>query len=909
MTTSSPGPLLFTKMNPPPLRRAVLPRTRLLAHLNDSLERPVTLIAASAGFGKSTLIGQWLQMLQGQTRVAWLSLDPGDNDPARFWGYVLATFEQVIPDMGGEIRGLLHGPQAGAIEAAIALLLNRLQLDEQPLVLVLDDYHVITQAEIHRSLAYAIDHLPAHARVVICTRTDPPLPLNRWRARDQLVEVRAEQLRFTREEAHAFLTELMGLPLGPVQTAALETRTEGWAAGLHLAGLSLRGQRSPEEFIAQFAVSHRTALDFLIEEVFAHQPAHIQRFLLQTAVLDRMTPALCDALLDVAQPLGDPWSRLLIDDLEQQNLFLIPLDAERTWYRYHHLFGAALRQRLQRTAPEQVAELHRRAAQWLRGAELPAEAVDHALAAGEAGLAADLIEVAAMSAWLRGETATLQRWIDALPTDVYEQRPTLLLWQGWIRLMHTDWERLAHAVDKAEVALEGQRAPESVHWGELLALKGWLARIWGDAAASYRLTTQALTLLRQHNSYWLAFVGNNAAEAAWDLGDRQAAQAHGEAAVVASERIGDYSLSSFSRGVLGAILSSEGRLSQAAALCHTALEMAMARGFATLPMNAYSQFVLAEVALLRDELDEAQQRAELALGLLPADIMKDAALRTQQILLGVARAQGDAGALDARLTRLEGETARTTAAAMDLRLRAQRAWLLLLDGEHVGAAQLLEGIDLTAPMAARTRGLARLTLALLRVRQQRAEEALGLLGEGVSVASALGTPVELLVAPVKAVALESLGRRDTAEHVLTDALTTAAPEGLVRPFLDLGRPLTPILRRLHHTLPGTHPAAILADELLARLERVVASDHGLQRAAPTAKGQQRIVQSLAEPLSQRELEVLALLAQGATNQQIADQLIITERTAKKHVTNILGKLEATNRTHAVALARSAGLLR
>ncbi|NTU85059.1 MAG: hypothetical protein HGA45_37795, partial [Chloroflexales bacterium] len=362
MSIHPPAPLLRTKITLPPPRRVLLPRGRLLGLLDEGLAQPVTLVAAGAGFGKSTMVSQWLTEMQNAKgnvqngecscadphsaycilhsppQAAWLTLDAGDNDPVRFWRYVLAAVEQAVPGVSTEASALLDGPQTGATDAVIATLLNHLQSSEEPLVLALDDYHVIEHAEIHRGLAYAIDHLPAHVNVVLISRADPPLPLSRWRARGQLTEVRAAQLRFTPEEAHAFLAGPMGLDLAPAQTTVLEARTEGWAAGLQLAALSLRGQPDPDAFIAQFAASHRTALDYLIDEVVARQPSHLQHFLLQTAMLDRLCPALCDAVLGVAQPQGEPYSRLLLNDLEQQNLFLIPLDAERGWYRYHHLF-------------------------------------------------------------------------------------------------------------------------------------------------------------------------------------------------------------------------------------------------------------------------------------------------------------------------------------------------------------------------------------------------------------------------------------------------------------------------------------------------------------------------------------------------------------------------------------------
>lgn len=883
----------------------------------------MTLIAAGAGFGKTTLVNTWLMQIQAAfdrgapgaahapVRYAWLALDADDNDPARFWRYVLAAIDRALPGIGGEATTLAYGSQPSSTEAVIATLLNSMQQVAQPLALVLDDYHLIDQHEIHRHLAYAIDHLPADVHLIIVSRADPPLPLSRWRARDQLVEVRAEQLRFSGAETYAFLVEAMDLTLSPEQIALLEARTEGWAAGLHLAALSLRGQRDPQAFINQFAASHRTALDYLMEDVFAHQPAHIQRFLLQTALLDRMTPALCDALLGVAQPLGDPFSRLVLDDLEQQNLFLIPLDAERTWYRYHHLFSAALRWRLQRLAPEQLPELHRRAARWLADNGFIAEAITHALAADNYDVAAELIESASLATWLRGEAATLQRWISALPDAVCRQHPALLLWRAWIALLLPDLSSLRPAIAQAEVALARDEPPDSPRWGELLALKGWQARFDGGTAESYALTMRALEILDRHESYWRTLVRSNAAHAAWDLGDMAAAKARAIEAIALSEHADNRPLAIPARAIYAWVLLDEGRLHQAAALCDETLTAMTAHGLALLPMNAYCHVVLGEIALLRDDLEGAQQHANDAIALLTPGVLKDALLRALTLLFGVARARGDMSGGAQLLERIEQELRPTGMESLRITIHAHRAMAALLDGQIGEAAMLLDASDRASPSEMRLIAELRMALALLRIDQQRPAEALAMLEPGVQVARLLGLPVTQLVAPIRALALDALAHTDTADQILIDALTRAAPEGMVRPFRALGQRLAPLLRRIQHTLTPTHPAHALIATLLATAEPMIGDDGQTAKLTPAVSyplRQGAMAQPLIEPLSARELEVLALLAQGATNQQIADQLVISERTAKKHVTNILGKLDATNRTHAVARARDAGLL-
>lgn len=323
----------------------------------------------------------------------------------------------------------------------------------------------------------------------------------------------------------------LGLTLAPELAARLEVRTKGWAAGLQLAGLSLRGQADPGSFIAQFAASHRTALDYLIDEVFAQQPAHLQRFLLQTAILDRLCPALCDAVMGVAQPSGEAYSRLLLDAVEGQNLFLIPLDSERSWYRYHHLFGLALRQRLQRQAPELVPALHRRAAAWLTAAGLAVEAIDHALAAGDYAHAADLVETATIPTWLYGEIDTLQRWLAALSPEACAARPDLLLWRAWSAVLLSNWSALEQTLAATEPVLAAQEPPGSPRWGELLALKGWRAALTGEVAAGYDLIMRGLVLLRPDDAFKRGYIGCQAAQAAWVLGDHDVASAQAAEAI------------------------------------------------------------------------------------------------------------------------------------------------------------------------------------------------------------------------------------------------------------------------------------------------------------------------------------------------------------------------------------------
>src|SRR5215203_37628 len=407
---TSGDPLLLTKLTVPSVRRSLVPRMRLSERLDTGLERKLTLLSAPAGFGKTTLLSSWIRVLSGDGRpVSWLSVDSGDNDPARFWRYLVTATDQLQPGSGTTALALLGSPQPPPIEAVLTTVLNELGTMPAEAVLVLDDYHLIESQTIHEALTFLIDHLPPRMHLVIATRMDPPLPLPRLRARGEMTELRAADLRFTPEEAATFLNQVMGLELSAEDTAELEERTEGWIAGLQMAALAMRGQTDISGFIAAFAGSNRYVLDYLAEEVLARQPEGLQTFLLETSVLDRMSAPLCNAVTERAD------GQTALERLEHANLFVIPLDDERHWYRYHHLFVDVLRQRLRQEHPDLVSVLHRRACGWFERRGLVGEAINHALAAQDWERAVRLIESEGITVVLGRQVQTMLGWIDRVP--------------------------------------------------------------------------------------------------------------------------------------------------------------------------------------------------------------------------------------------------------------------------------------------------------------------------------------------------------------------------------------------------------------------------------------------------------------------------------------------------------------
>src|SRR5215210_4727387 len=484
-------PLLLTKLSVPSVRASLVPRLRLSERIEEGTERKLTLVSAPAGFGKTTLLSAWTSQMSSGRSVAWLSLDAADNDPARFWRYFVTAVDQLQPGSGETALALLGSPQAPPIEAILTTLLNELADLEADAVLVLDDYHLIESRAIHEALTYLIGHLPARMHLVISTRADPPLPLARLRVRGEMAELRAADLHFTPEEAAAFLHQVMGLKLSTEEIAELETRTEGWIAGLQMAALAMRDRADVPGFIEGFAGSNRYVLDYLVEEVVNQQPEEVRSFLLETSILGRMCAPLCDTVT------GRPGGQATLERLEHDNLFVVPLDVERRWYRYHHLFADVLRERLCNAGVDRLAELHRRASAWFERQDLAQEAIEHALAAADWQRATRLLVRIVPSFVFRGEFHTALAWLNALPDAVVRANTTLHVYYAGILMYTNQWEAAEIRLQDAEWAVRAGVPPDEarVIRGQMAAIRAALARISGDLALCVTLSRQALDLL------------------------------------------------------------------------------------------------------------------------------------------------------------------------------------------------------------------------------------------------------------------------------------------------------------------------------------------------------------------------------------------------------------------------------
>jgi LuxR family transcriptional regulator, maltose regulon positive regulatory protein len=893
--------LVRTKLYLPSGRHHLVDRPRLTARLNESLTRPLTLLSAPPGFGKTTLLREWL--VQVGARAAWLMLDVDDNDPVRFWSYFIAALQQIDPAIGSSSLALLQSPRATALEPMLRALVNEIdslsqehgtaQLAEEKepgagFVLVLDDYHVIETPDIHQGVSFLLEHIPPHMHLVISSRSDPPLPLARLRARDQLIELHERDLRFRRAEAVTFLNETMSLPLTSEQITALETRTEGWIAGLQLAALSLRGREDVSGFVKAFTGSHRFVFDYLTDEVFAGQPQSIQSFLLQTSILERLSASLCDALTGRAN------TQAMLEELERSNLFLIALDDERHWYRYHHLFADVLRHRLAETSPASVRELHLCASEWFEKEGLVREAVNHALVAQDWERVARLIGDASESLRQRGEFVTLTHWIHALPHAVRHAHPAVCLTYARALLRIGRITDAEASVSEAEHWLEshaqaGDPRIDSVR-GKALALRAQFASRRGEFQQSIELSQRAAQLIAADDLAWRNLVTFTLGDAfRYTVRWTEAKDAYREAAAL-SESAGDHPNALYALGSLGEVLEAEGQLRQAAQQFEEVLRLAQAWGMPNAAATGYAWVGLGRVHCEWNELDVALHEVEAGLARGQQAEITDVLLRGYHALGRIRRAQGEIVGALAAFDEAESVADKMGVAEIKDWIRAQRAQAWLAGGDTQAA------VEWASQFAAQTQDAmypsVPIALAQVWLSQGQPEKALPLLDHALQSAQTVGRLGNALnILTVRAVVQYAQGDLENAFATLEQALELAEPEGYVRVFVDQGAPMA----RLLHRMLTRSSAPSYVRRLLQALGEPVHIDV-------------RTASKLIDRLSPRELEVLHLIVDGATNKEIADELVLTVNTVKRHISNIFGKLEVSNRAQAIARARQLNLL-
>jgi LuxR family maltose regulon positive regulatory protein len=853
--------------------------------------------------------------------VAWLALDAGDSDPHQFLRYLIAALQSIAPAIGGSTLTLLRAAQAPAIETLLPLLLNDLVQLPEGSILILDDYHAIDSPEVHRALTFLVEHLPPQLHLVIASRADPPLPLSRLRARGQLTELRAHDLRFTADEVATFLSEVMGLTLSVEDMAALEARTEGWIAGLQLAALSLRDRPDAQqaEFIEAFTGSNRFVVDYLVGEVLARQPPHLQTFLLQTSILERLCGSLCDAVVlgdapetpHTAHTAQRAYSQLLLEELERNNLFIVPLDDERRWYRYHQLFAQVLRHRLESSASQDtVATLHSRASVWFEQHGLIDNAVRQAFAASDLERVTELIECHALALMERSEDLVVRRWMEQLPPRLVETRPRLAIVAGWLLVRLYRVEALEQLLQTAMRASDA--APVSAEiLGQAAVLRATAARVQERYAAALASAHEALALLPADLSAMRAHAMVTIGVCLMHRGDIAAAEVAFDDAAAIAQSGGSPANAQIATYWLSTLYDRLGRLGDKLRVCEEAIRASRAMQGAPLPYFGKACIGVGEVWYERNELERAQQAITDGLRLLNGSIEQYLVWLAYVLLAQIHQARGAGNAAMETLEEAEAWAVRMQIENRQFHemLAAYRARIWLRQGNLTAALQW--AATCTFDDELRLSHVRRFTLIRVRLAYYRQTPDRGGLDDLASLAARLLTmaeeqqlvrrQIELLM--LQALVAQAQGNLDHALNVLERTLTLAAPEGYLRLFVDEGAPMAALLRAAH--------AAGIMPEYVARLLAAFPSNLStdgttpLPFPIPASPSHKR---NMPDVLTERELEVLRLLAVGHSNQAIAQQLIVAIGTIKRHVNSILSKLGVQSRLQAVARARKIGLV-
>jgi LuxR family transcriptional regulator, maltose regulon positive regulatory protein len=883
--------------------------------LNEGIGRKLTLISAPAGFGKTTLLSEWRMLhLGGEYPLTWVSLEEADNDPTRFLSYLIAALQVIEANVGEAVLASLRSPQPPPTESVLTALINDIASIPEDFALVLDDYHLISHEAVHGAVTFLLDHLPPQAHLVISSRADPPLPLARLRARGQMTEIHADDLRFTPEETVAFLRGSMGLDLPEGSVAALEERTEGWIAGLQLAALSMRGREDISGFIAKLRGSNRYVLDYLAEEVLRHQPDDLEAFLVQTSILDRMSGPLCDAVTD--REAGQE----MLESLERANLFTIPLDEERRWYRYHHLFSEFLRERLHRTQPDQEPRLHRKASAWYEHNGLVHEAVDHALAAADLETGARLIEDNFRDMLAHGEATLLLNWLEALPEELVRSRPQLCIPCAWARLLTGQLEGAELCVQDLELMVDADFPPDrhevpssneevAAVSGEAAAIRAFIVRTRGHVSRSLELSRRALGLLREDNFTLRGIVALNLGGAYSMSGDLAAAEAALTEAITASRRANNAFGVLLAMRELAELQVMGGRLHLAADLYRQSLRIAEQRPF---PAASLAHVGMGELLYEWNDLDGAMHHLTEGVELGERSGSTNIIFPSHALLARVKWAQGDLDGAVRIIQEDEHYVHSLNLSSRDLnRIVAYGARLRLAQGNASAAARLLGqrsiGVD---DQVDHLSVFEYLVLARVLIAQNENDAGLDLLERLLRVAEAtrsMGSAIEILA--VLALAVGAQGDEAQALAALERALSLAEPEGYVRTFVDEGTPMAALLqkslraRRRQRLIGSQEASPEYVGALLMAFRR-----SSVSRTLSTETELLQAVQPPPDPLSARELEVLRLVAAGNSNRDISAQLFVTVDTVKKHLTHIFAKLGVSSRTQALARARALGLI-
>jgi len=905
-----PTPILATKLYIPPARTQLVPRPRLIERMKEGLSsrRKLTLISAPAGFGKTTLVREWI--VNCERPVAWLSLDEGDNENTRLLTYLIAALQTIVPNLGAEALRMVQSTQLPPIESVLTILLNEIAAIPDNIILVLDDYHVIEDKTVGNILTFLLEHLPPQMHLVVTTREDPNLPLARLRARDQLTGLRATDLRFTGSEAAEFLNQVMGLSLSAEDIAALEARTEGWIAGLQLAAISMQGHHDTSTFIKSLTGSHHFVLDYLIEEVLQQQPESVQSFLLRTSILDRMCGSLCDAVLFDSSASGQE----TLEYLERTNLFIIPLDNERHWYRYHHLFGSLLRQRLRQSlTSEEIAKYHIRASNWFENNADPSQAFHHAVTAGDFSRAAMLTEMY----WLRMnesfQNAAWLGWVNQLSEELIRSRPVLCTQMAWSFMNDGDVNASESRLMDAEHSLDGP--PEKIVFVEDAQFRSLRARIafarafnaqaLGNVSATLKYAEQALQLTPDENDYLRAQTNAILTSAYWANGDLDAACKSMSDWIDNSQKAGNFIFAIASASGKADIQTAQGHLREALKTYQQSLHLASEH-------EAESQRIIAHhhlgLALLYHEMrndESAVLHFQKSMELGQQSVLQDWNYRKH---VAQARMKESDGDLNSALDLLD-EAKRFYASSLIPNTQpvdAIKAGIYLKQGQLPKAEKWVREQGLSAnDQLSYLCEFEHIILARVLISEYQSHQEEHLILDGLNLLDRLLKAAEnqnrirslLQILMVTALAYHAAGSTPQAFASLERSLRLAAPEDYFRTFIDEGEPMRALLLDFRGSIEKQprgkdHELWGYVDKLLSGFAQ-----------------SKNILQSNSnELLSQRELEVLRLIAQGLSNDEISQRLFLALDTVKGHNRRIYGKLQVQRRTEAIIRARELGLL-
>ena len=904
-------PLLTTKLYIPPPRSNLVVRPRLMARLREALRlrHRLTLVSAKAGSGKTTLVSEWLH--QQERPATWLSLDANDNDPRRFFSYLIAALHQLEIKISQGMLSQLETSRSSQAEALVAELINDVAASSLSFLLVLDDYHLIQNEWVHQAIGFLAEHQPPEMQLVLITRVDPPLPLARLRGRGQITEIRDHDLRFTAEETAQFLNEAMALDLPAEVISTLERRTEGWIAGLQMAAISMQGRKQDGDlaaFIEAFGGTNRYILDYLMEEVLSQQAPAIQDFLIETSILERMCGSLCDAVRFGGAVTRD--SQAILAHLERTNLFVMPLDDKRRWVRYHHLFADLLQSTLgQCRSAEQIRELHRRAGRWHQGEGSLEEAMIHAMAAQDFEAAASMIDENIVSMLSRSEAPVLLDWIEKLPDQIVRGRPWVDIYRAYTLALSGRPDEADPLLADVQKRIDPDTPRAAEYMGHIAAIRSYTANLWGDTDRVIEMADLAEKCLPEEHLIARGMANYALAVTYWASDDMDSAIKASLKMLEIGKRLDRLLMIVTALCDLGSAKKVQGQLRQSQEYYDRARRWLVERDGLDSRVRCAYEVGWADSLLQWNQLDAAYEHAVTGIEYCQRFTAPSEMTWGYVTLMRVLKARGDMkGALDALYDAEQVLQAHRVRQALRVELETKRVALWLAVGDIDTASRWATCCD--GGSEREQIALARLSLA-----EGRAADAQHLLERQRAMAEAGGRNGRLIeILGLQALALEAQDRSEEASAALFQAICLGRPEGYVRVFLDLGWPLCELLERFIAPCPDREPhdAAIaritgdyVRDLLDAFQQEREAQESRVAEAPPLTP---TLTEALVYPLTERELEVLRLLAGGLSNKEIAERLIVAPSTVKQHLKNIYGKLDVHSRTQAVARGRELALL-